>query len=196
MSKFARKATVGLIAISITGATAFTTAEAATAAPTTQVAHSTTAHSTAAKAATRQDAVTLTWPLVVRGARGERVVTIQFLLNQRIGAGLVVDGIFGPRTDAAVRRFQSRFGLLVDGRVGNQTWPRLIIQVQRGSTGSAVRAVQHSLRFAYGFTSLAVDGIFGPRTQAAVRSFQSRFRIGVDGIVGPITWNTLVANER
>nr|WP_245891586.1 peptidoglycan-binding domain-containing protein [Planifilum fimeticola] len=38
---------------------------------------------------------------------------------------------------------------------------------------------------------LAIDGIFGPRTEAAVRSFQKKVGIAVDGIVGPVTWKKL-----
>jgi peptidoglycan hydrolase-like protein with peptidoglycan-binding domain len=199
MSDFSRKAISG-VAVTITAATtAFMTtgaAGAATATPTVSSAAQAAHALPTIPAAPTPPAAALSWPLVVQGATGERVVAIQYLLNQRIGAGLVVDGAYGPLTTAAVRTFQARFGLLVDGRVGNQTWPALIVQVQLGSRGSAVAAVQHNLRFAYGFTNLAVDGVFGPATQAAVRTFQARFGIGVDGIVGPITWNTLVVNER
>ena len=106
-----------------------------------------------------------------------------------------VTGTFGPATAAAVESFQSMAGITADGKVGNQTWPRLIVQVQQGSSEfNAVAAVQYSLRYAYGY-SLAVDGIFGPATRAAVRSFQARRHIGIDGIVGPVTWNTLVVHE-
>jgi peptidoglycan hydrolase-like protein with peptidoglycan-binding domain len=196
MPSFTRKATFGLVAISVTAATAFMTASAATAAPTTRAVHATAVQTAKVQATTAPTVVTLVWPLVVQGNTGERVIALQNLLNQRIGAGLVVDGIFGPKTNTAVRNFQASRHILVDGKVGNQTWPLLIIQVQRGSTGPAVSAVQHNLRFAYGFTSLAVDGIFGPMTQAAVQSFQARFKIGVDGIVGPITWNTLLVHEK
>ena len=196
MPNFARKASFGLLAISVTAATAFMTTSAATAAPTARAVHATAAHSANVQAAKSPMVVTLVWPLVVQGNTGERVIALQNLLNQRIGAGLVVDGIFGPKTNAAVRNFQASRHILVDGKVGNQTWPLLIIQVQRGSRGPAVSAVQHNLRFAYGFTSLAVDGIFGPQTQAAVQSFQAQFKIGVDGIVGPITWNTLLVHEK
>ena len=118
-------------------------------------------------------------PLVVQGDTGFRVVDIQYLLNQQIGAGLAPDGIFGPLTASAVRKFQAICGITVDGKVGNQTWPRLTVQVQFGSTGSAVRAVQQNLNV-FG-AGLAVDGIFGPLTQAAVREFQATHGLVVDG---------------
>jgi N-acetylmuramoyl-L-alanine amidase len=41
-------------------------------------------------------------------------------------AQLAVDGIFGPRTEVAVRTFQQMNGLAVDGIVGPQTWQRLL----------------------------------------------------------------------
>lgn len=169
-------------AVAIAAATLFATASPAGAA---------TASTTSAAAAT-----TLTWPQVSIGAQGERVVAIQYLLNERIGAGLVVDGIFGPKTEAAVKDFQRKAKIGVDGIVGPVTWTHLIITVTKGDTGPAVSAVQHNLRFAYGFKTLAVDGIFGPLTDAAVRDFQAKFKIGVDGIVGPITWNTLIVHEK
>jgi peptidoglycan hydrolase-like protein with peptidoglycan-binding domain len=144
---------------------------------------------------TAAEAAALTWPLVSEGATGERVFAIQYLLNEQIGAGLATDGIFGPLTNAAVKAFQTRAGLVADGIVGPKTWPALIIEVQRGSEGQAVAAVQHNLRFAYGHSDLAVDGIFGPKTESAVKAFQTKFKLVVDGIVGPITWNTLIVNE-
>jgi peptidoglycan hydrolase-like protein with peptidoglycan-binding domain len=41
--------------------------------------------------------------------------------------------------------------------------------------------------------SIAVDGIFGPQTDAAVRAFQQQNNLLVDGIVGPVTWQALVS---
>ena len=40
---------------------------------------------------------------------------------------------------------------------------------------------------------LQIDGIFGPKTDAAVRGFQDALNIAVDGIVGPVTWRALVS---
>jgi peptidoglycan hydrolase-like protein with peptidoglycan-binding domain len=141
------------------------------------------------------------WPLTRQGDQQHPVETLQYLLRAR-GHSVTVDGIFGPLTDAAVRAFQQEKHLLVDGIVGPQTWPALIITVRQGSTGDAVRGVQQEFQFRNlsGDPSkgLAVDGIFGPKTDAAVRGFQQALyqdipSVAVDGIVGPVTWQALVS---
>ena len=136
------------------------------------------------------------WPLVKRGSQGHPVPALQYLLRAR-GHPVTVDGIFGPKTEAAVEGFQTADQIMVDGVVGQQTWGALIIVVASGSTGDAVRAVQEEFQFrnlsgdpAQG---LAVDGVFGPKTRAAVRAFQQALGITVDGIVGPVTWRALVS---
>jgi hypothetical protein len=70
------------------------------------------------------------------------------------------------------------------------TWP---IQ-KSGSAGEGVRTVQHLLR-AHGATIVA-DGIFGPLTDAAVRSFQSAHGLVADGIVGNATWPALLVTVK
>ena len=57
--------------------------------------------------------------------------------------------------------------------------------VRYGSRGTAVKTVQRKVG------GLAVDGIFGPRTNAKVKSFQRAHRLVTDGIVGPLTWRAL-----
>ena len=136
------------------------------------------------------------FPTVRQGSANHPVKTLQYLLRAR-GQQIAADGIFGPRTDAAVRAFQTAQNLVVDGIVGPQTWGAVIISVSQGSTGDAVRGVQEEFQFRNlsGDPSkgLTVDGIFGPKTDAAVRGFQTALGITVDGIVGPVTWRALVS---
>ena len=132
------------------------------------------------------------WPLVT-------VRSLQYLLNAR-GLRLAVDGHFGPLTKAAVIAFQRSHKLPATGVVNAQTWRALIITVRRGSVNSAVRAVQDQINFRNNRNghTLDVDGIFGLKTQAAVRGFQRGMAIEIpgfaaDGIVGPQTWHALVS---
>ena len=67
-----------------------------------------------------------------------------------------------------------------------QPWPL----VRSGDTEHPVRTLQHLLR-AHG-KNVAVDGVFGPDTDAAVRAFQGSRGLAVDGIVGPHTWLALI----
>jgi zinc D-Ala-D-Ala carboxypeptidase len=130
------------------------------------------------------------WPIVGRGARGERVRVIQLLLNQR-GAHVAVDGVFGSADTTAVKAFQRKVRVTADGIVGPATWTKLVVTIRRGSRGDAVRALQHQLRFQYRYRSVKVDGVFGAATETAVKSFQRRRRLAVDGIVGTGTWKAL-----
>ena len=121
--------------------------------------------------------------------------TLQRLLRQH-GHTVVVDGIFGPKTDAAVRAFQTAAHLTVDGIVGPQTWGALIVTVSRDSQGEAVKGVQEEAAFrdlSGNPPALAIDGIFGPKTEAWVRGYQEAVEILVDGIVGPVTWQALIS---
>jgi N-acetyl-anhydromuramyl-L-alanine amidase AmpD len=129
------------------------------------------------------------WPMVQRGQLGERVKTVQYLLNYR-GASLTVDGNFGPATESAVQSFQSAQGITADGIVRTSTWEALIITARTGDRGPATSAAQSQLA-SKGYTVM-VDGIFGSGTQRAVKQFQTANGLTVDGVVGPQTWNTLV----
>ena len=67
--------------------------------------------------------------------------------------------------------------------------------LRRGSRGEFVAEAQILLRDA-GFSPGPVDGIFGSKTENAVLDFQRDRRIEVDGVVGPETWDALIAGER
>jgi peptidoglycan hydrolase-like protein with peptidoglycan-binding domain len=98
---------------------------------------------------------------------------IQTRLNQLGGYGLVVDGIFGPATTAAVIDWQTKHGLQVDGIVGAQTVASL------GAGGGNPASGQ-----------IAVDGIWGVNTTKAM---QRALHVMADGIIGPITVRALQA---
>jgi hypothetical protein len=75
---------------------------------------------------------------------------------------------------------------IVDGLRGRPT-------IREGSTGADVRDLQAHLKQNYPLYAkhLVVDGVFGPKTKAAVEEFQRRAGLTVDGIVGPKTWERM-----
>ena len=138
------------------------------------------------------------YPLVRRGDVSlSGVRTIQFLLrsNPSPRFAIAADGVFGARTEAAVRLFQKVNNLVVDGIAGQVTWRKLVVTQRYGNHGEQVRAIQALLNI-YGRAHvgyrLAEDGIFGPLTRAAVIRFQRAAGITDDGVVGPGTWPFLV----
>lgn len=130
------------------------------------------------------------FPTQSTGNRGADVQALQHLLVHH-GLSAPTDGVFGSSTDSAVRSFQSSHGLGVDGIVGPATWGKLVPQLSTGASGPAVRALQLELN-AKRRLSLPVNGVFDTAVSDAVRSFQQHAGIGVDGIVGPTTWQNLL----
>lgn len=144
--------------------------------------------------------------MLYRGCTGDAVKTLQDKLNALGYNSGNVDGIFGAKTYAAVTAFQKANSLGVDGIVGKLTWgklygvsPAMPVEtttvvgrptVSYGSRGDAVRKLQELLN-ALGYDCGSVDGIFGSKTKAAVLAFQKANGLGVDGIVGPLTWAKL-----
>ncbi len=151
--------------------------------------------------------VTTTLPLK-KGDQGQFVKEIQ---QDLIKAGFSLprygaDGEFGDETENAVRQFQRKYGLKVDGLVGPQTLKKLNevvnakqapapkkrvtlpqVVLRRGSQGENVRRVQRALRD-LNFNPGKIDGVYGPNTESAVRRFQSMFKeLTNDGVYGPKT---------
>jgi peptidoglycan hydrolase-like protein with peptidoglycan-binding domain len=146
------------------------------------------------------------------GSTGDKVREIQNIV------GVAQDGIYGPQTESAVRQWQTNLGINADGVWGPITagatydlfvflnnlpavaptnpWLEALNNaraqiIRTGSTGDAVKIAQELLNVK-GY-ALVSDGIFGSRTDHATRRFQSDRGLMVDGIVGPQTWDALVA---
>lgn len=156
-----------------------------------------------------------------RGATGMEVRLVQFWLrlaadNYSALRTVTVDGSYGAATVSAVEAFQSLFGLTADGVVGRSTWNKLkevalavankivaantapgqfTTTVREGSTGTTVRAVQFYLRRLSAYYSdiptVTVDGRFGAATTRAVKAWQARAGLTVDGVVGRLTFQSL-----
>ena len=88
-------------------------------------------------------------PKLVQGATGPEVVALQRMLNALGFYRARVDGSFGPVTDHAVRAFQRRLGLEVDGWAGPKTMAALQ-KVLAGGTGAAQGLVTVIARGAVG----------------------------------------------
>ena len=133
------------------------------------------------------------------GAGSARIAALQTGLNAK-GAYLgTIDGVDGPATRAAVKRFQLRVGLSPDGVAGRRT--RLALGrfgrhsigsrvLSRGAFGWDVAALQFELAW-HGFPSWTFDGVFGPRVESAVVGFQEWSGMRADGRAGPATWRAL-----
>ena len=167
------------------------------------------------------------YPLSV-GSSGEAVEVVQTSLNRvsqdypAIPKIWPVDGVFGPATQSAVRRFQEIFNLTADGVVGKATWYRLVSlyvgvkhlselvsegqqffgfnfqypdALKEGDTGEKVLIIQYVLAVLAQFNDaipfVELDGVYGPRTKAAVTAFQQQRGIAQTGTVDRVTWDFL-----
>ena len=137
------------------------------------------------------------------GSTGDDVKRLQRVLARELlwNPFGPIDGVFDSSLELAVKNFQQSNGLTADGIVGPLTWAALPSYreasptLQQGSLGPAVAWLQQALSgsvIAVAFTPYtgAVDGIFGPATDAAVRSLQTWASQTVDGVVSDDTWFT------
>jgi peptidoglycan hydrolase-like protein with peptidoglycan-binding domain len=130
------------------------------------------------------------YPTQSRGDRGVDVRALQHLLRQQQLAP-PTDGVYGTSTRDAVKLFQSRRGLPITGITDTETWRALVVPLELGRRGPAVRALQLQLR-AKNRAVLNVDGVFGETTARAVVAFQRHAGIRADGIVYRSTWRNLL----
>ena len=124
----------------------------------------------------------------------------QALANKGYSVGLI-DGIAGDTFFSAVLQFQTDNGLTADGMVGSSTLALLGISdtsngsgttsstLKLGSNGSLTKYLQRLLS-ALGYT-VTIDGYFGTATETVVKSFQTKYSLDADGVVGGGTWSKI-----
>lgn len=141
------------------------------------------------------------YPTLESGDAGAYVAQAQMRLK---AAGVLqdtADGVFGEKTRAAVRAFQKKNDLTVNGKIDKATWEALMqvdlskasptvstadsLVLRPGDTGADVRNLQKYLvQLGY---EIAVDGKYGQETTTAVKAFQRLSGLTVDGKAGPKT---------
>ena len=136
------------------------------------------------------------------GDAGPEVADVQALL---VGLGLLPEvpaqPVFDPATDRALREFQQRRGLTVDGVVGTETYralaaarwklgDRLLSLATLPYVGDDVAALQERL-LELGFDAGRTDGVLGQRTERALRGLQREYGLVPDGTCGPATLRAL-----
>ena len=148
-----------------------------------------------------------------KGDKGEAVKELQRRLKELGYYSYGIDGDYGTRTFEAVKAFQKKNGLVVDGQAGDQTMKRLNSSaaisangssnteddkeeettsstLKRGASGAAVKLLQNRLK-ELGFYTSYVDGDYGYQTEKAVKAFQSKNGLTADGVAGTDTLKKL-----
>ena len=150
------------------------------------------------------------------GSTGAEVRKMQNRLKELGYLKGSADGDFGAATEAAVKSFQAQNGLAVDGKAGTATLNKLysanakkapanvtntpkptatpFTSFKHGDTGAEVKRMQTRLK-ELGYLNGKADGDFGDATEAAVRYFQQRNNLTVDGKAGQKTLDKLYSSS-
>ena len=149
------------------------------------------------------------YSLIQKGSTGPVAALVQTWLNGVRDSctwygELTADGIFGTKSENAVKEFQLKNSMNMDGKVGANTWNVLYakytakhglnvpypgVALRTGNAGGTVRLVQQKLN-SLG-EKISTDGKFGSATAAAVQRYQRRNGLTADGIVGKSTWEKM-----
>ena len=116
--------------------------------------------------------------------------------------GVPADGVFGPVTERALKRWQRAHGLVADGIAGPNTRAAMglgagpVLKRKAGGKRSAQRSHGHSrrgggVRALQRRIGVPADGVFGPATEAALKRWQRSHGLLADGIAGPNTRSKL-----
>ncbi|MGB7820175.1 MAG: peptidoglycan-binding protein [Ornithinibacter sp.] len=142
------------------------------------------------------------YPLLKQGATGADVALAQKVI------GTTADGSFGPLTATALAAWQKSNGVSVTKELDNATWTKMVslgavpsrtattstdsLEKYAGTTlklwskGEAVKALQKAIG------NLAVDGSYGPLTEARVKEYQKSKGLAVTGVTDAKVWDALM----
>jgi peptidoglycan hydrolase-like protein with peptidoglycan-binding domain len=128
------------------------------------------------------------------GDTGDDVKRLQrVFVRMKIMSPGDLNGTFGPKTELAVKDFQQSNALTADGVVGPATWSHVNPYreaspvLKAGSLGPVVAMLQRVLKTGFGYTG-AIDGVYGPATEAVVRQYQTDSGLPVTGVMDEQTW--------
>lgn len=139
------------------------------------------------------------------GSSGPCVEALQYSLIIA-GMNVVQDGQYGVQTAGAVKAFQRREGIAVDGTAGPVTIANLdqaanapqpdrsfdgCPQLKEGITSPCMLRLRYELVAFDNSYQIPFDQTYGPAMTAAVRNYQSRNQLDVDGVVGQMTADLL-----
>jgi len=131
------------------------------------------------------------WPVLKEGSTLMIVSTLQYLLREH-GSQIEVTGVFDATTTQALTAFQRSHNLSVDGKVGKDTWPVLVVLKKLNDSGEAVQAIQDRLWFWDSGLEFPNPGLFDEFTADVVKAFQNFNQLDNDGKVGKNTWKELL----
>lgn len=128
-----------------------------------------------------------------------RIKEFQTWLNTTYSTGLAVDGAFGAQSKkAAIRGWQTEMNnlynskLAVDGAFGPVCRAAAAKKTLKLHSKNNLVYLLQGLLYAHGYDAKGFDGDFGSGSKAAVEAFQKARKLEQDGIVGPITWESLL----
>ena len=119
---------------------------------------------------------------IKKGSKGDEVKVLQLVL------GVTSDGIFGAKTQSALKTWQKKNGLSADGVAGAKTWAKVVEKAPMldvGSAGIWVKVLEVLLE------TMTDDGKYLSAEKQAVKAYQTSKKLTADGIVGPKTWAAL-----
>ena len=120
------------------------------------------------------------------GSKGSNVTELQKLLNNN-GYSLDVDGDFGSKTQAAVKDYQQKNGLSVDGIVGTNTWGALTkANASSGGSSSATPAEPKYQAYTPSETVLQADALLKEQLGKKPGEYQSTWQDQLLDIIGQI----------